>query len=144
MTAFDMETANRFGAPYPRGDRQQLGDEPDPLWPDRQVRPQRGNVGNKLGDVQFSQFAQMLGGHGEEVREAAKIGPALQRAREAIAKTGRSRRGQYLGRPQRIRAGDEEPDDVQVKCIVMVVASSGREPTNYSLFTIHHSPKTGS
>jgi acetolactate synthase-1/2/3 large subunit len=35
-----------------------------------------------------SKFAHMLNGHGEEVREAAKIGPALKRAREAIAKTG--------------------------------------------------------
>jgi len=32
----------------------------------------------------------MLGNHGEEVREAAEIGPALSRAREAVARTGRS------------------------------------------------------
>jgi acetolactate synthase-1/2/3 large subunit len=51
---------------------------------------QRGNVGNKLGDVPFSQFAQMLGGYGEEVRETAEIGPALRRAREEIAKSGKS------------------------------------------------------
>jgi acetolactate synthase-1/2/3 large subunit len=51
---------------------------------------ERGNVGNKLGDVEFSKFAHMLGNHGEEVREASEIQPALLRAREAIAKTGRS------------------------------------------------------
>ena len=51
---------------------------------------QRGGVGNKLGDVEFSKFAHMLGNHGEEVREAKDIQPALKRAREAVAKTGRS------------------------------------------------------
>ena len=28
---------------------------------------QRGNVGNLLGDIPFSKFAEMLGGYGEEV-----------------------------------------------------------------------------
>jgi acetolactate synthase-1/2/3 large subunit len=89
MTAFDMETAQRFGAPYLAviGNNSAMN----------QIRygqitkygEQRGNVGNKLGDVEFSKFGQMIGGHGEEVREASKIGPALRRAREAIAKTGK-------------------------------------------------------
>jgi acetolactate synthase-1/2/3 large subunit len=90
MTAFDMETANRFGAPYLAviGNNSHMN----------QIRygqiakygEQRGNVGNKLGDVPFSQFAQMLGGYGEEVRETAQIAPALRRAREEIAKSGKS------------------------------------------------------
>ena len=90
MTAFDMETANRFGAPYVAviGNNSSMN----------QIRygqiakygEQRGNVGNKLGDVEFSQFAQMLGGYGEEVRDPAEIGPALQRAREAVRRDGRS------------------------------------------------------
>ncbi|MCK5276184.1 MAG: thiamine pyrophosphate-binding protein [Alphaproteobacteria bacterium] len=90
MTAFDMETANRFGAPYLAviGNNSHMN----------QIRygqiakygEQRGNIGNKLGDVPFSQFAQMLGGYGEEVRETAQIAPALRRAREEIAKTGKS------------------------------------------------------
>jgi acetolactate synthase-1/2/3 large subunit len=90
MTAFDMETANRFGAPYLAviGNNSHMN----------QIRygqiakygEQRGNVGNKLGDVPFSQFAHMLGGYGEEVRETAEIAPALRRAREEIAKTGKS------------------------------------------------------
>jgi len=89
MTAFDMETAQRFGAPYLAviGNNSAMN----------QIRygqiakygAQRGNVGNKLGDVEFSKFGQMIGGHGEEVREAGQIGPALLRAREAIAKTGK-------------------------------------------------------
>lgn len=90
MTAFDMETADRFGAPYLAviGNNSAMN----------QIRygqiakygPNRGDIGNKLGDVQFSKFAHMLGNHGEEVREASEIAPALQRAREAIHRTGRS------------------------------------------------------
>ena len=54
-----------------------------------QYGEQRGNIGNKLGDVPYGTFAEMIGGYGEEVREADQIGPALLRAREAIAKTGK-------------------------------------------------------
>ena len=89
MTAFDMETAQRFGAPYLAvignnsamnqiryGQLSKYGEE-------------RGDVGNKLGDVPFSKFGDMIGGYGEEVTEASQIQPAMQRAREAIAKTGK-------------------------------------------------------
>ncbi|NNE23653.1 MAG: thiamine pyrophosphate-binding protein [Rhizobiales bacterium] len=89
MTSFDMETAQRFGAPFLAvvGNNSAMN----------QIRygqiakygAQRGNVGNKLGDIPFSKFGQMIGGYGEEVHEAADIQPALQRAREAIAKTGK-------------------------------------------------------
>ena len=51
---------------------------------------QRGNVGNKLGDIPYGQFAEMLGGYGEEVRDPSQIQPALLRARESIQKTGKS------------------------------------------------------
>jgi acetolactate synthase I/II/III large subunit len=90
MTAFDMETANRFGAPYIAviGNNSAMN----------QIRygqitkygEERGSVGNLLGDVPFGKFAEMLGGYGEEVRDPAQIAPALQRARESLAKTGRS------------------------------------------------------
>src|SRR6202023_1587616 len=90
MTAFDMETADRFGAPYIAviGNNSAMN----------QIRygqiakygPQRGNVGNKLGDMSFSLFPQMWGGWGEEVREASKLAPALRKAREEVAKTGKS------------------------------------------------------
>jgi acetolactate synthase-1/2/3 large subunit len=46
--------------------------------------PERGEVGNKLGDVPFSKFAEMLGGYGEEVRDPRQIRPALERGREAV------------------------------------------------------------
>ncbi len=90
MTAFDMETANRFGAPYIAviGNNSAMN----------QIRygqiakygKERGDIGNLLGDIPFSQFAHMLGGHGEEVREPDQISPALQRAREAVNSTGKS------------------------------------------------------
>ncbi len=90
MTAFDMETANRFNAPYIAvvGNNSAMN----------QIRygqiakygKDRGDVGNLLGDVPYSQFAQMLGGYGEEVREPGEIAPALQRAREAVKSTGKS------------------------------------------------------
>ncbi len=90
MTAFDMETANRFGAPYVAviGNNSAMN----------QIRygqiakygAERGDVGNLLGDIPFSKFAEMLGGYGEEVRDPADIAPALQRAREAVQSSGRS------------------------------------------------------
>ncbi|MBU6494125.1 MAG: thiamine pyrophosphate-binding protein, partial [Burkholderiales bacterium] len=90
MTAFDMETANRFGVPYLAvvGNNSAMN----------QIRygqlakygPERGNVGNLLSDVPFGRFAEMLGGYGEEVRDPAQIAGALRRGREAIARTGRS------------------------------------------------------
>jgi acetolactate synthase-1/2/3 large subunit len=90
MTAFDMETANRFGVPYLAviGNNSAMN----------QIRygqlakygEQRGSVGNLLGDVPFGKFAEMLGGYGEEVRDPAQIAPALQRARESVRKLRRS------------------------------------------------------
>ena len=89
MTAFDMETANRFGAPYLAvvGNNSAMN----------QIRygqmakygEQRGNIGNKLGDVDFAAFAHMLGGHGESVADPSDIQPALRRAREAVRRDGR-------------------------------------------------------
>ena len=89
MTAFDMETAQRFGAPYLAvvGNNSAMN----------QIRygqiakygANRGDVGNKLGDVEFGKFAEMIGGYGEEVRSPEQIRPAFRRAREAIAKTGK-------------------------------------------------------
>jgi acetolactate synthase-1/2/3 large subunit len=90
MTAFDMETANRFGVPYVAviGNNSAMN----------QIRygqlakygEQRGSVGNLLGDVPFSRFAEMLGGYGEEVRDPAQIAPALQRARESVQRLRKS------------------------------------------------------
>jgi len=90
MTAFDMETADRFGVPYIAviGNNSAMN----------QIRygqlakygEQRGNVGNLLGDVPFGKFAEMLGGYGEEVRDPAQIAPALKRARESVQRLRKS------------------------------------------------------
>ena len=90
MTVFDMETANRFSAPYIAivGNNSHMN----------QIRygqitkygEERGNIGNKLGDVPFSGFAEMLGGYGAEIREPQEIQPALQKARESVKSTGKS------------------------------------------------------
>ena len=90
MTAFDMETANRFNAPYLAviGNNSAMN----------QIRygqiakygPERGDIGNLLGDIPYSKFAEMLGGYGEEVRYPEDIAGALQRGREAVRSTGRS------------------------------------------------------
>jgi len=90
MTGFDMETANRFGAPYVAviGNNSAMN----------QIRygqiakygAERGDVGNLLGDIPFGKFAEMLGGYGEDVREPGDIAAALQRAREAVKSTGKS------------------------------------------------------
>lgn len=44
---------------------------------------ERGDIGNLMGDVHFDQFAKIMGGYGEEVRDPKDIRPALQRARES-------------------------------------------------------------
>ena len=84
LTGWDFETCVRFKLPFLGivGNNSAMN----------QIRygqiakygAQRGNVGNKLGDVPYGKFAEILGGHGEEVREADQIRPALERAREAV------------------------------------------------------------
>jgi acetolactate synthase-1/2/3 large subunit len=114
MTAFDMETANRFGVPYLAviGNNSAMN----------QIRygqlakygEQRGNVGNLLGDVPFGKFAEMLGGYGEEVRDPAQIAPALESGARVGAQAAPLGGGQHLGRSARICAGHQESNDVQV------------------------------
>ncbi|HET6519435.1 MAG TPA: thiamine pyrophosphate-dependent enzyme, partial [Geminicoccaceae bacterium] len=84
LTGWDFETCVRFNLPFLGviGNNSAMN----------QIRygqiskygRERGEIGNKLGDVEYSKFAQMLGGHGEEVREPDQIRPALERAREAV------------------------------------------------------------
>jgi acetolactate synthase I/II/III large subunit len=83
LTGWDFETMVRFNLPFigvvgnnsymnqiRYGQIQKYGEE-------------RGDVGNKLGDVKYDLFAKMLDGYGEEVREPKDIRPALERARES-------------------------------------------------------------
>ncbi|XXK28413.1 thiamine pyrophosphate-binding protein [Arenicellales bacterium nBUS_45] len=90
MTAFDMETANRFGAPYIAVIGNNSAMNQIRFGQITKYGEDRGDTGNLLGDVPFSKFGEMLGGYGEEVTEAGEIAPALQRAREAVQGTGKS------------------------------------------------------
>ncbi|WP_440070063.1 thiamine pyrophosphate-binding protein [Streptosporangium sp. OZ121] len=83
LTGWDFETMVRFDLPFIGviGNNSSMN----------QIRygqaakygENRGRVGNTLGDVRYDEFARMLGGHGEEVRDPADIRPALERARES-------------------------------------------------------------
>ncbi len=90
MTAFDMETANRFGAPYIAVIGNNSAMNQIRFGQITKYGEDRGDIGNLLGDVPFSKFGEMLGGYGEEVTEASQIAPALQRAREAVQSSGKS------------------------------------------------------
>jgi acetolactate synthase-1/2/3 large subunit len=83
LTGWDFETMVRFNLPFigvvgnnsymnqiRYGQIQKYGEA-------------KGDVGNKLGDVKYDEFAKMLGGYGEEVREPSQLRPALERARES-------------------------------------------------------------
>ncbi len=117
MTAFDMETADRFGAPYIAviGNNSAMN----------QIRygqlakygPQRGNVGNKLGDMEFSHFAKIWGGHGEEVREAAADCPRAAPGPRIRVGARQVRRSEHLGRSKRIRPRHQGADDVQIALV---------------------------
>ncbi len=89
MTAFDMETAQRFGAPYIAVVGNNSAMNQIRFGQITKYGQNRGDIGNKLGDVEFGKFGDMLGGHGEEVRDSSEIQPALHRAREAVARTGK-------------------------------------------------------
>lgn len=83
LTGWDFETMVRFDLPFIGviGNNSSMN----------QIRygqaakygENRGRVGNTLGDVRYDEFARMLGGYGEEVRDPADIRPALERARES-------------------------------------------------------------
>ena len=113
MTGFDMETANRFGAPYLAviGNNSAMN----------QIRygqiskygEQRGNVGNLLGDVPFASSPRCSAAMARRCatrrdRAGAAARPRGDRPHGALG--GR----QHLGRPARVRARHQEPDHVQV------------------------------
>ncbi|MDT7727687.1 MAG: hypothetical protein QOI21_4263 [Actinomycetota bacterium] len=83
LTGWDFETLVRFNLPFVGivGNNSSMN----------QIRygqaakygEDRGRIGNTLSDVPYDEFARMLGGYGEEVRNPADIRPALERARES-------------------------------------------------------------
>ena len=90
MTAFDMETANRFGAPYIAviGNNSAMN----------QIRygqiakygEQRGNVGNKLGDVPFSSSPRCSAAMARRSATRTRSPRRCRRAREAVQRDGKS------------------------------------------------------
>ena len=89
MTAFDMETAQRFGAPYLAVIGNNSAMNQIRFGQIAKYGKNRGDIGNKLGDVEFGKFAEMIGGYGEEVRDPNELQKALQRARNSIRETGK-------------------------------------------------------
>ncbi len=84
LTGWDFETCLRFNLPFLGVVGNNSAMNQIRFGQISKYGAQRGNVGNKLGDVDFDRFAEMLGGHGEEVREPQQLRPALERAREAV------------------------------------------------------------
>ena len=90
MTAFDIETADRFGLPFIAviGNNSAMN----------QIRygqlakygQQKGNIANKLGDMNFSEFPKLWGAHGIDVKDPNLISEALNEAREYVKKHKKS------------------------------------------------------
>jgi acetolactate synthase-1/2/3 large subunit len=83
LTGWDFETCIRFKLPFIGVVGNNSAMNQIRYGQIQKYGPERGDVGNKLGDVPYSKFAEMLGGYGEEVREPGQIRPALERARES-------------------------------------------------------------
>ncbi|HUY98298.1 MAG TPA: thiamine pyrophosphate-binding protein [Verrucomicrobiae bacterium] len=81
LTGWDFETMIRFQLPFIGVIGNNSSMNQIRFGQIQKYGPDRGDVGNTLGDVRYDRFAQMLGGYGEEVREPAQIRPALERAR---------------------------------------------------------------
>jgi len=90
MTAFDIETADRFGLPFIAviGNNSAMN----------QIRygqlakygQQKGNIANKLGDMNFAEFPKLWGSHGIDVKDPNLISEALKEAREYVKKHKKS------------------------------------------------------
>ncbi|MFB9903641.1 thiamine pyrophosphate-binding protein [Allokutzneria oryzae] len=83
LTGWDFETLVRFDLPFVGIVGNNSSMNQIRYGQARKYGTGRERVGNTLGDVRYDEFARMLGGYGEEVREAADIGPALRRARDS-------------------------------------------------------------
>ncbi len=88
MTAFDLETANRFNVPFLAvvGNNSAM----NMIRYAQMVRyGDKNGTGTLLSDLSYGKFAEMLGGYGEEVDRPEDIAAALNRGREAVARTGK-------------------------------------------------------
>ncbi|GAB2679746.1 thiamine pyrophosphate-binding protein [Kribbella swartbergensis] len=83
LTGWDFETLVRFNLPFVGVVGNNSSMNQIRYGQEAKYGKARGRVGNTLGDVRYDEFARMLGGYGEEVRDPKDIGPAMQRARES-------------------------------------------------------------
>jgi acetolactate synthase I/II/III large subunit len=83
LTGWDFETLVRYNLPFVGIVGNNSSMNQIRYGQEQKYGVERGRVGNTLGDVKYDEFARMLGGYGEEVRDPSEIAPALQRARES-------------------------------------------------------------
>jgi acetolactate synthase-1/2/3 large subunit len=84
MTGFDMETCMRFKLPFLGVIGNNSAMNQIRFGQIAKYGENRGNVGNKLGDVPFSKFAEMLGGYGEEVRDPKQLRPGREAVKSGV------------------------------------------------------------
>ena len=86
LTGWDFETCVRFNLPFLGVVGNNSAMNQIRCGQINKYGKQRGNVGqHPRRPFRFGGFAELLGGHGEDVREPDQIRPALERAREAVA-----------------------------------------------------------
>lgn len=83
LTGFDFDTLVRFNLPFVGVIGNNSSMNQIRYGQETKYGADRGRVGNTLTDVPYHEFARMLGGYGEEVRDPNDIAPAMQRARES-------------------------------------------------------------
>ncbi|MDN5917130.1 MAG: thiamine pyrophosphate-dependent enzyme [Pseudonocardia sp.] len=83
LTGWDFETLVRYNLPFVGIVGNNSSMNQIRYGQAQKYGADRARVGNTLGDVRYDEFARMLGGYGEEVRDPADIAPALARARES-------------------------------------------------------------
>ena len=83
LTGWDFETLVRYNLPFVGVVGNNSSMNQIRYGQEAKYGKDRGRIGNTLGDVKYDEFARMLGGYGEEVRDPKDIGPALLRARES-------------------------------------------------------------
>lgn len=83
LTGWDFETMVRFNLPFVGIVGNNSSMNQIRYGQEQKYGRDRGRVGNTLGDVRYGDFAKLLGGYGDDVREPDQIRPALERARES-------------------------------------------------------------
>ena len=90
MTAFDIETADRFGLPFIAVIGNNSAMNQMRYGQLAKYGQQKGNIANKLGDMDFAEFPKLWGAHGIDVKDPNLISEALNEAREYVKKHKKS------------------------------------------------------